>query len=156
MNIYMPIMNIESTVEGLTVFTDGDGNYLVQNVDTKVITHTTDIHAILGHVETRLTDGTILPNRDEDTTQGEMAAAAAEIDENNPAVVTDCVVVDSSVIDSFAYFDTGTLEVVLHSGNVYHYKNVPLWVVNDFQNAKSAGQFYNRFIKNVYESTKIA
>lgn len=46
--------------------------------------------------------------------------------------------------------DTDTLSVTFADGRTYDYLNVPAPVYRQFQEAPSAGQFFNRHIKQRY------
>lgn len=54
----------------------------------------------------------------------------------------------SSHIDAVAFDgDTDTLTITFNDGRSYDYLNVPAATARDFQNAGSAGQFFQRQIK---------
>lgn len=62
----------------------------------------------------------------------------------------------SSAVKSMSYDDEKRELIVSLTGNKsYKYFYVPRYLVEDFMNAKSAGKFYNAWIKNKYSSTKI-
>jgi hypothetical protein len=47
--------------------------------------------------------------------------------------------------------ETGTLQIQFNSGKVYTYNGVPASVYNGLLEASSAGQYFNKEIKGVYE-----
>lgn len=56
---------------------------------------------------------------------------------------------DSEVIETVYYSQkTRDLFVALNSGSIAGYKNVPLWVYDQFAGSSSKGRFWNRDIKN--------
>jgi hypothetical protein len=62
----------------------------------------------------------------------------------------------SSVI-SYFFYDRGsqTLHVRFLSGTEYEYKNVPEWVYEEMRKAISKGSFLNKYIKGMYEFSKV-
>lgn len=66
------------------------------------------------------------------------------------------VELSSSSIASVEYFaSTQTLQVVLRSGDVYQYFDVPETVYHEFVTADSAGVYFNSAIKGVYRYTRV-
>jgi len=64
--------------------------------------------------------------------------------------------VESECISEVGYYEPlGILEVRFkRSGQKYTHKDVPKKVYEDFMDAKSKGEFYNRVIKTRYKSEK--
>lgn len=66
------------------------------------------------------------------------------------------VELSSSSIASVEYFpSTQTLQVVLRSGSVYQYFDVPEPVFDEFVKAGSAGTYFNSAIKGVYRYVRV-
>ncbi|UII22193.1 KTSC domain-containing protein [Fulvivirga ligni] len=65
--------------------------------------------------------------------------------------------VKSSVIESIGYRQVSeTLEIkFLDSGDIYQYFDVPNQVHFDLMHSISKGQYYNEYIKNYYEESKV-
>jgi KTSC domain len=63
--------------------------------------------------------------------------------------------VNSSDLQSVGYED-GILEIKFHSGDVYHYSNVPENIFVSLMNASSKGQYFNAYIKGSYAYRRIA
>lgn len=64
--------------------------------------------------------------------------------------------VQSSNIRSVGYDeDSMTLEVEFHSGDIYHYFNVPESVYSGLINAASKGSYLNNHIKGRFQYRKI-
>lgn len=66
-----------------------------------------------------------------------------------------------SVISSNLYSvgyepDTATLEIEFRHGGVYQYSSVPARVYEGLMNSGSHGQYFHRYIRNVYPYRKIA
>lgn len=62
--------------------------------------------------------------------------------------------VSSSDIRSVGY-ENSILEIEFHRGGIYQYSSVPLNVYQELMNAESHGQYFHRYIKNKYHTTKI-
>ena len=64
------------------------------------------------------------------------------------------VLVESNSIESIAYYELAkVLEVKFkRDGKVYHHFGVSKKTYEDFLNAKSKGEFYNRIIRKRYKS----
>ncbi|MET3499680.1 uncharacterized protein with von Willebrand factor type A (vWA) domain [Mucilaginibacter rubeus] len=57
----------------------------------------------------------------------------------------------SAVIKSYSYDAASeTLEIVYHSGKVYHYLNVPEKVFKEMRSTMVKGIWFNRYIKGKY------
>lgn len=74
--------------------------------------------------------------------------------------VVEVAVTDSSVVKKVEYSHVDEmLDVTFPNGNVYRYKHVPLdvWLSLCWSPdpSHSMGRFYNKYIRNVYASTKI-
>lgn len=64
--------------------------------------------------------------------------------------------VDSSNISSIGFDeDSSTLEVEFHSGGVYQYFDVPLFIYEQFLGATSKGQYFAQHIKGYYRFVKV-
>ena len=62
----------------------------------------------------------------------------------------------SDVFTEFVYFaDLSDLDICFKSGSVYRYKNVPLIIAYGLMASESAGEFYNKNIRNTYEWEKL-
>ena len=58
----------------------------------------------------------------------------------------------SDVFTEFMYFaDLSDMDIRFKSGSVYRYKNVPLIIAYGLMASESAGEFYNKNIRNTYE-----
>lgn len=58
-------------------------------------------------------------------------------------------IVKSSNINSIGYDkNDNVLEVEFKTGSIYHYKNVPMSLVEEFINSESIGRFFNKQIRN--------
>lgn len=53
-------------------------------------------------------------------------------------------------------YDNGVLRLSFNAGGTYEYYNVPQEIVSELQQAKSAGTYFHRFIRNTYKYKKIA
>ena len=62
--------------------------------------------------------------------------------------------VDSSLIDSFMYYENAQLLDIKLKGQIYTYLNVPKNIINDFRRSKSKGKFFNKEIRNFYKRIK--
>jgi hypothetical protein len=63
---------------------------------------------------------------------------------------------DSSTIHAVGYDpDAQILEVEFKTGEIYEYYEVPLEIHQDLLAASSHGQFFNAFIKNIYDYRKM-
>ena len=66
------------------------------------------------------------------------------------------ITVDSSNIYRIAYFQDGaSLFIEFQSGGLYSYKGVPYSIYGEFLAAESHGRFFNRHIKNNYDSERL-
>ena len=64
--------------------------------------------------------------------------------------------VESSNIESIGYdWKTRTLEVEFKGGKVYQYKSFPKRTHKALMEAESKGKFFNEFIKEKFETTKL-
>jgi len=62
------------------------------------------------------------------------------------------VALNSSVIRSVGYFeDTCTLGVCFTNGSKYQYSGVPMAMFVELINAESAGEYFDKNIKDFYE-----
>lgn len=62
----------------------------------------------------------------------------------------------SAVIKSYSYDAANqTLEIVYHSGKVYHYLNVPEKVFKEMRSTMVKGIWFNRHIKGKYEFKEV-
>jgi len=62
----------------------------------------------------------------------------------------------SAVIKSYAYYpDVETLEIVYHSGKVYHYLGVPKKVFAAMRSTMVKGIWFNRNIKGKYKFEEV-
>lgn len=62
----------------------------------------------------------------------------------------------STVIEHFTYDpEQLTLKITFRSGNVYVYKQVPEYIYEELQIAGSKGQYFNNFIKNIYDYERL-
>lgn len=63
---------------------------------------------------------------------------------------------DSSLLEYIVYnSNTKILTVGFNNGQKYDYYEVPRGVFDEFMGANSAGKYYNRCIKGVYDSQKL-
>jgi hypothetical protein len=63
---------------------------------------------------------------------------------------------NSSVFSEFNYNEkTSALDISFNNGNIYRYQDVPQDKVNEMSTATSMGQYFNRNIRDVYQSVKI-
>jgi len=66
--------------------------------------------------------------------------------------VSDMIAVDSSFIAAVGYNSwSGTLVVLMHSGQSYTYHRVPYSVYISLVNASSVGAYYNQHIRGHYQ-----
>lgn len=66
------------------------------------------------------------------------------------------ILVNSTTISSVGYnADTLVLEVEFINGALYKYLDVPATVYLRFMNADSKGQFYNYYIRDVYDYERV-
>ena len=62
----------------------------------------------------------------------------------------------SSHLDRVDYDDIAkTMQITFKDGRAYAYENVPQDVYLGLQNARSAGQYFQRWIKDRYSSTEV-
>ena len=62
----------------------------------------------------------------------------------------------SSVIRDYDYDDARrVLEITFVSGRVYAYRDVPPEVSEEFQMARSKGEFFNRHIRDFFEFSEV-
>ena len=62
----------------------------------------------------------------------------------------------SSNIDGYRYLDDQCLLLIaFKSGMTYAYKNVPDFIVLDFVDAPSKGNFFHKFIRDIYPFFKL-
>lgn len=62
----------------------------------------------------------------------------------------------SSNLASMEYHDDGTLRLVFNAGGVYDYFHVPQPVVNELQQAQSAGTYFHQNIRTNYKFKRIS
>ncbi len=68
----------------------------------------------------------------------------------------DRIPVKSSNIDSVGYDDNNkVLEIEFHSGGVYQYSKVEQELYDKLMRASSKGQFFHRFIKDIFPTKKV-
>jgi len=64
--------------------------------------------------------------------------------------------VTSTNLSSVGYdHATGILEIAFHSGGLYQYAGVPANVYQSLMSASSHGQYFHRFIKDIYPYRKL-
>lgn len=66
-----------------------------------------------------------------------------------------CLLVDSSNLSAVGY-ESGLLRIQFHSGGIYDYSGVPESIYLGLMNAPSHGQYFWKFIRNVYPYRKVA
>jgi hypothetical protein len=172
--IFTPIANVEfSGNEGFILLADGYGEYLVQNVETKLVSLTSDVYDVSQYFLSLVKDhGLAYPGPDEEETPIEVqpesvvldveetgdiwTTKAAESQATEPGFALSYIPPNSSVIKYIEYFTDDTLHVRMGNGEVaYKYFDVPSSVVDDFCDADSAGKFFNENIKGRYDSIRI-
>ena len=57
--------------------------------------------------------------------------------------------INSSCIESISY-SNGQLQITFQDGRIHTYFNVPRQVVEELENAGSAGAYYNAYIRDQY------
>jgi len=66
-------------------------------------------------------------------------------------------VVESSSLRSIGYDrSTATLEVEFHGGRTYRYTDVPLELWLGLKRAPSKGHFFQNFVRDRFEATRVA
>lgn len=53
-------------------------------------------------------------------------------------------------------YENGTLRLSFNAGGVYEYYQVPQQVVNELQQASSAGQYFHQFIREKFNYKRIS
>mgnify|MGYP001358560188 FL=1 len=61
----------------------------------------------------------------------------------------------SNILKSIYHENTADLDVVFKSGAVYRYRNVPMGVLLEFEQAKSQGKYLNKKIRNTFPTNKV-
>lgn len=158
MKTYFPVANVQVPGGGIIVLTDGEGSFLVQDVDSKFITETNDEHDIGDYLVRELmvhgfnkmfASEPDIPEQAENVTvtHGPPPTKQGWRIEKHDVV--------SSFIKMLGYDNRfGSLTVYMHDGTWYCYENVPrseleaLLEVNN--GGRSVGQYYNQNIKGQY------
>lgn len=168
MRNFFPVARINLGTADFTVLSDNEGNFLVQDAQTLITSVTEDVWDITDLLATHLeqfiphvtdnwqAEAAVEAAEDAPATPGDAYIAAQE-SSRTPQPIFEWDVANSSLIKRVAYFDSGTCEVELMSGDVYHYDDVPeALVCTDWTYADSAGKFYNQYIRGQYDSIKVA
>lgn len=66
------------------------------------------------------------------------------------------IALSSSLVASIAYLSDATLEVEFRRGTVYRYRDVPRAVFDGLLQAESAGQYFQRYVRNCFSFERLA